>query len=144
MAIPTSYSENDFRVYLYTILGETAGALGLEPIPADFDEAVYDTLNDYGVSDLSEATDITKLRLLGKLNAWKRALAVVSSDYNFSDAGAKYDRSKVFDQIEKNITKLKLEALPYLSAYQIGVSTIDWKNDPYEYVPVEDKPRVPR
>jgi len=144
MAFPTRYTDATLLAYMLASLGSVGDILGFGMGTLVLTEAANDVLFDYGITDAADATDMIKIRALARYHAWKTALTEVSLDYNFSDAGAKYDRGQMFDHVEKQLLKFKKDALLYLSDYQIESSTIDWKADPYEFVPLEDKPRIPR
>jgi hypothetical protein len=122
---------------MYNILGATADAIGLTNTDADFGEAVTDCLLEYGISDAADlpgtiATD-KKLRTLARMFAWKTALAQISADYNFADGGAKYDRGQMFQHIKEQVNLATAEALPYLTEYAVGIESVDYTQDPYEY-----------
>ena len=144
MAFPTSYTDAELLTYMVSVLGSVAGVLNLDVSDTVLIEAEYDVLFDYGINDAAEANDINKLRTLARYHSWVTVLSEISLDYNFSDAGAKYDRGQMFDHVEKKLAKAKNEALPYLPNYQIESDTIDWQNDPYEFHQPGTYTEVPR
>jgi hypothetical protein len=131
MPVPTSYTEDTLKTFMITALSKAATAIGLTV--SDMGEAVIQTLVEYGVTDITDATNIAKLRALAKINAWRTALASVSADYNFADAGARYDRSQVSMMIREYLKGALLEALPYDPNYLIEVDRVDQVQDPYEF-----------
>ena len=117
--------------YLIAYLGKLA--LTLEWDEADLDIVVTDTIEDYGISTEAEATDIKKLRLLGKVNLWKKVLTETSGDYNFSSDGGSFSRSQFYDMALKNYEIACNDALEYLPNYQIKVTDLSFANDPYQW-----------
>lgn len=123
--------------YLIAYLGNLAEILGWEE--SNLPIVVEDTLSDYGVSTEAEATDTRKLRLLGKVNLWKKALVELSSKYNFSADGASFSQSQFYEMVLKNYERACNEALEYMPNYQIQVGEVITEHDPYQYLPWEDR-----
>lgn len=97
MAMPALYSEYSLGSYMLDSLGELAGILGMDDIVVS--EAVNDALLGYGVSDITKATDIARLRSAARVAAWRMALARASAMYQFSADGASYSRQQVTEHI---------------------------------------------
>jgi len=99
---------------------------------SDFSVIVEDALALYGVATEAEATDTDKLYAVARLALWRQAETDVSLDMDFAADGRSYKRSQMHDMILKNLAQAKMEATPYLSVLQIGVTTITIR-DPYDY-----------
>lgn len=136
MPIPPSYSEITLADYMVTCLGKVAAVLEL--VSADFEESVIDVLLQYGVSDISSATNIQKLRALAKVAAWKKAVEEVSVSYDFSADGGSYNRSQMQELCAKSLAAAESDAGDYLPALRIGIDTLSFSQDPYNYSGGED------
>ncbi|MCC6490679.1 MAG: hypothetical protein IT364_24550 [Candidatus Hydrogenedentes bacterium] len=142
MAIPTSYTEATFAAYLHSELGPVASSLAWTVDAGDYDEAVNDALLMYGVTDIAGITgaeNIQKLRLLGKLAAWRRVLEHTAGDHDFSADGASYSRSQVNQMAQERVQDLETRAAPYLDEYSISVQRMDHPNNPYGSTELEDR-----
>lgn len=130
MTPPTSYTEATLKTFMWTELQDVADAVGLDQTTM-LDEAVNDTLIEYGVSVITDATDIKKLRALAKYFAWKLAVSQVSADYAFSEASASYQRNQALEGLLKRLAIAEREALPYLTSYAVGTVLTEYPEDPY-------------
>lgn len=124
-------NELDLRIYMLEVLSGTGGALGLTE--ASFLEAVKHVLLDYGAETVDQMTDLRKILVISRMQAWAVALAHVSADYNFADAGSRYDRGQMFDHIGKQYSMAMIDAANYLSDYEVKVTPVDQVEDPYEF-----------
>lgn len=145
MAIPSSYTEVELQDYMLEITSAISSVIGL--VSSDFTEAVNDTLVNYGVNSIASATNIKKLRLLAKIEAWRTVVNVTVAEYDQSrDSG----ESQVWDkknQLHTN-AKAQLEAaetqaasLGYVAdgaTYNtVAFGTITY-NDPYSITEDEE------
>lgn len=114
-------------------LGGIATTLGLTTI--DFVETVNDVLAAYGVSDIADATDIVKLRVLARVAALRRAQVAALSWYDFSADGGSFSRSQVQAQIKAMLSDAETDAFPYTGAYAVTRATLTYTTeaDPYQW-----------
>lgn len=109
MAIPTSYTESTLRDYMLTVTENVASALGWTA--TKFTEAVNDALVAYGVSDITSATDIAKLRTLAKVEAWKAVVDGTAADIEFTADGATFKRQQMHQQAVAALERAQAEAV---------------------------------
>ena len=70
MTLPTSYTEATFGTYLEAVLGtEVKAVLGISAITTG-DEIIYDTLIDYGITDIAYDTKGNEIYSLQSRNGW--------------------------------------------------------------------------
>lgn len=131
MAVPASYTDEELRIFMITVLGRVATVIGWTKDTGQIAEAVNDTLIAYGVDDISEATDVEKLRALARHYAWSAAVDWLSTDFNFSADGGRYDRAQVFEHAQQRLDAAWSEAFQYLPRYSIQAHTTSYTVDPY-------------
>lgn len=131
MAAPATYTEQTLAEYMHSALGAMAGTVGLTVEGGSYAEAVNDTLLTYGVSDIGDATDIAKLRLLARLHAWRLVVTYTAANYAFSADGGSYSRDQVHAHAVSMVSALETEAAPHLAEYQAVVQRVDYLHDPY-------------
>lgn len=139
MPVPTAYTETELAAYMHSKLGDVAGALGYSVDIGDYDEAVVDTLLEYGVSDIANATNVKKLRALALVEAWKKALADLAIRHDFSADGGSYSRMQMHEMATKNLEAAKTSALTYDDAYTVGRTRVVNITDPYQVIPDKDR-----
>lgn len=137
MAIPTSYTETTLAEYMLAVLGVVGQTLGLSS--SSFGEAVTDTLLAYGTDDISQATDMKKLRALAKAAAWKKACDDLVGFYRFSADGGTFDRNQMREMAEKALTLAQADAAAYDPNYVVGIVRAASVNDPYRYTPEDEQ-----
>lgn len=108
MAIPSSYTESALRDYMVTVTANVAGAIGWTA--TEFTEPVNDVLVAYGVDNITDATDIAKLRSLARVEAWRAVAGATVADYNFSADGGSYSRNQLHEQAVKALERAESEA----------------------------------
>lgn len=138
MPLPTVYTEETLALYMHITLGNVAEALGYD-VSESYFEAVNETLLDYGVDDLSNATDIRKLRALARAQAWRKAANDTAGDYDFKAGDGSYNRSQVHEQCVVNLNMALTEAAAYSDRYQVTRSKAVYIHDPYQYHEEEDR-----
>lgn len=117
MAIPTSYTDDELKAYMLGTL-EGVGPSSAWAITA-FDEQLNDVLIDYGVTAIASATDITKLRVIARVHAWRKLSRAVAGDVDFSADGGTYKQSQLHDMIADELEKAEADAAVY------AVSAVD-------------------
>jgi len=142
MSAPTVYTEKTLGDYMGAVLGSLASILSLASGATDagsFSEAVNATLLAYGVTNISQATDVLKLRALARAEAWQLALDRLSGLYDFVEPGGEYKRSQMHAQAELSLQAARMDALVYDPGYVVSVTRQDVVNDPYRYRTDEER-----
>lgn len=114
MAIPTSYSDYTLSQFMLNELAEVNEYFNWTP--ASFTEQVVDTLIDYGVSTLSEATDIPKLRAIARLQVWQKAKLAAAKFIDNRMVDDDRSQSQLFDHIASNLQQAQAAASIYLTS----------------------------
>ena len=135
MPVPTSYTEITFAMYLHGVLGVTAEMIGWTVVGDSYAEVINDTLLAYGVADIGDATDLSKLRVLGRMCLWQMAKTAVIPEVNYSADGQNYSREAIFQHIDNMLSQARIDALPFFdTGYQVDVYGVS-HDDPY--APIE-------
>lgn len=137
MAAPTSYTETTFKEYLHTVLGAMAAGLGWTVVGGEYDEPVNETLLAYAVDDIASATDIRKLRALGRCELWRAVMAAIVGDYDFRADGGDYKRSQVYKHAAAQLAQAEMDAIVYDVWYAVQVGTLTCVYDPYQPDPLD-------
>jgi len=142
MAAPSVYTEKTLAEFMAAELGKIGTGLSYTVGVADagsYAEAVNETLLRYGVTSISAATEILKLRALARVQAWRKACNDLASNFNFSSDGSKFERQAVYRQALVNLDSALVLAAEWdtSGAYEISVTRINPVNDPYRYRPEE-------
>lgn len=127
MAIPTSYTEPELITRLQVTLRPVLSVIGWETNDPIYHEIVVNCLNEYGVTDLADASDINKLLKLARYFAWQAAVDALSVRYDYSDGGASYSRSQAYEQAKERYQEAFYAANEFLSEFT--VSSVPTVND---------------
>lgn len=144
MGVPAQYSEAMLAEYQVSALGELASVLGWDAGTAQVQEAVTDTLLDYGASDITSISgtdNIRKLRALSRLSIWRAVAGATAGFYSFTDvASQKFDRDKVHKQALAmlEVAQNEARALGADPTYSVSVWSVQ-RTDPYIVVPDEER-----
>jgi hypothetical protein len=115
MSVPDVYTESALANFMrYGILRKTADVLGWL-VQADYQEAIDQTLLDYGVSDISDALNIPKLRSLARMNAWKAVMEANVPAYQATADGATFHRDQIYDHARQQYMAAVSDASPFLN-----------------------------
>lgn len=131
MAIPTEYTEATLKAFMHSELREVAEVLGWTVNAGSYDPIVDNTLELYGVSTITEAIDIKKLRLLARVALWRAVVTTVSLDYAFSADGGNFSRNQMVESARRTLQSLETDALSYLDSYIVQVAALHSPKDPY-------------
>ncbi len=142
MALPTSYTEEQFKQYLHNTLnlGGFADDMGWTVDDGQYDEIVNNALLYYGASDISTisgATDINKLRVAGQVALWEGVLDGVSHYRQSSTPdGASSSLNQVYEHAEKQLARVQGKAaglgLSGASIYPpVRIYGVRYQDDPY-------------
>ena len=131
MAIPSEYTEEELKTYMLGVLQSVGPAS--EWTTDDFDEEVIDVLLQYGVTDISQATDIGKLRAIARVISWRKLMSAVSGDFDFSADGGQYSRSQVFKQAQAQLSEAERSAADYLTENAAVIGSMVFY-DPYQTI----------
>jgi hypothetical protein len=122
-------------VYLHGVLGVTAEMIGWTVAGDSYAEVINDTLLAYGVADIAQAADVSKLRTLGRMCLWQMAKTAVIPEVNYSADGQNYSREAIFQHIDNMLSQARIDALPfYDTGYQMDMYGVSY-DDPY--APIE-------
>lgn len=136
-----AYTSETLALYIIRQARGVAPALGWAT-PEDVSDIIDDTLLEYGVSSVEQATDERRLRILSRYFAWKSAVEQSAGKIKVSIGGQSWDRDKIQAQAKEAFLLAKDEAAPYLSitavteqepangtvkTYYLG----SWSKDPY-------------
>ena len=138
MAVPASYTEKALAEYMASLLGAVVTVLGLTvgaSDAGDYEEAVNDTLLAYGTDDISSVsgrTNIQKLRVIAKAQAWQLAVNNFAAYTKFSADGGSYDRNQLFEQAKQNLADAEVAAMAYDANYAVRRRSVDAMHDPYQ------------
>jgi hypothetical protein len=139
MPVPTSYTEETLIQFMHSTLAEMATVLGWTVDGGHYDEAVVETLLVYGVSQIAEASDIRKLRACARVQVWQAVSNATAGDYDYEAEDVSYSRSQVHAQASAMLEKTLLDAMPYTDVYSVVIDEVIFKNDPYVYIPDEER-----
>lgn len=135
MAVPTSYTAEDFGTYLLGRLGHTATGLGWATGAngGDFEEVINDTLIQMGLTDIANVTAarIPELRALAQVHLWTAVAESVAGDFDFSADGASYSRSQLQEHAQAMLEKAETRAMQYDPSYQVTGHPAKYHRDPY-------------
>lgn len=135
MSVPSSYSDATIADFMLATLGDVGTVLGMTD--ASFEEPIIDTLLAYGEDDIADATDISKLRALARVQAWRTALRNAAARYDFADGTENLKRSQIFAHIQAALASAESDASVFASedsSYVVGRATVTYANDPYQRV----------
>lgn len=138
MAFPTSYTEITLGQFMYKTLGDVATVLGISEPTEDansLEEAVYETLINYGTDDISTISglqNIKKLRVLAKEAAWQFAVDNLAAQYKFSADGASFELQQIYEQAKKNLESARIDAFAYDPTYRATIGKVRFERDPYQ------------
>lgn len=136
MPVPTAYTENTLAVFMHETLGEIAELIGWVATGASvgsYGLMIENALVAYGVSDISLATDIAKLRAAAKLAAWSGALTSLSTRYDFSSEQQSFKRSQMAEIAKVQLARAESESagVGVLPGWSVEASSLTFALDPY-------------
>ena len=117
--IPSSYTEDMLKSYMVGRVRTIADLLGMTV--DHFTESVNDVLIAYGVDDISNATDIPKLRALAHVQAWMLVAEVASGEYQFAADGGSFNKKQIYDNAVATLERLSITYAPYLPSTEIEI-----------------------
>jgi hypothetical protein len=96
MPLPTTYTAEELAAWMRDELLATATVLGMsDPAHPGYTTAVRRTVRAYGVSDISQATDVVKLEALALIEVWRSVVNQTATAINFEADGGRYDREAI-------------------------------------------------
>lgn len=146
----TSYSEAVFADYLFSVLGEVGSMLGWTPGSAAVQEALNDTLLEYGettitnivgTNGLKGTNALRRLRALGRRAIWRAVVQATSGKYSFGDAGQSFQRKQINDMARETLKLAETECLEWDPMYAVGIVGVNRPADPY--IVLQDSQRIP-
>lgn len=117
MAAPQTYTESQLAVYCLDTLGPVAAQLGWTAFSPAVDEIVNETLFRCGVSDIADVTDINRLRVTARWQAWRVAVDYLANQYTIGmpGGGGQLTRSQLYDHAKERLDAAYLEMRRLLS-----------------------------
>lgn len=114
MPLPTAYTDTTLATYLHSLAPDLLTSLGWSVAGGSYAEIINDTLLAYGVADLSQATNIGKLRAVARYALWTAVLdALAGNRFDFSADGSQFSRSQIYTQARQQQMLAKAEAARY-------------------------------
>lgn len=138
MPIPTAYTEPELAQFALTQLGDLATALSWAVETPSVTEAVTDALLAYGVSAIVDATDVPKLRALGRVAIWRAVARATAGHHRFGADQMSFDRQQVHEHALKMVGEAEREAAALgVGPYGLVVTAVvrDSASDPYAVHP---------
>lgn len=130
MPPPTAYTEAQLAAYLLKDLGEIAEVLGWTS-QAQLQEAIHDTVLAYPAADIAACTDVTRVRALARVMAWRQAVGSLSARFDFSDNAGSYSRSQMLKGARDRLADAEYAASTYLPGMTVYVDPVPRSGDPY-------------
>lgn len=132
MPLPAAYTEETLAQFMHTVLGPVASTMDYvtpEGDAGDYAEAVNETLLAYDISDIADATDIKKVRVLARREAWRKVMDETAGHYDVSADDASYKRSQLHEQAKANFEQAATEAAQYDSAdFSVGIVELTYSD----------------
>ena len=132
MAFPTYTTNDQLSGFMLTVLGPTGAALEWATGAATTTEIVNDVLIGYGVTDISEATDIEKLRAIARWQAWRWAADALAAEFDVSTDGQSLSLSQLHKQAIAARDAAWSACVPHLSVYAVTATPIIHVDDPVD------------
>lgn len=134
MAAPSTYTEETLAAFMVVELDDVARVLGWSDL-SHLQEPINETLLAYGASDIADATDVTQLRALARVMAWRAACSALVTRYDFADPDGRYSRSQMFKAAQERVAAAESAAAGWLPSVML-VSPVTYQYDPY--MPLND------
>lgn len=144
MPAPTAYSESVFADYLTTVLGNFADVLGWSPGSPQVQEALADTLLEYGettIGNIVGIRHIRRVRALGRRAIWRAVVQATAADYTATDNNQTLEREQLQKQSLKALELAEYECREWDPQYAVTIVGVNRPHDPYAVRP--DAERVP-
>ena len=142
MTVATAYaSEDALGSYLLEVLGRVAETLGWKT-PQDLRLPVLEALSDYGASDIASVSgfdNARKLRALGRVQAWRAAVANLAAMHDYSEGGGSASKDQLYRHAKEMLADAVAEAATYSATYAVAIDRVTYLHDPYTAVPDEDR-----
>jgi len=150
---PATLTEPWLAQYLHTVLGTVADVLGLSPGGDDdargsYDVAILHTVlayygDAYLAGDaLSGATDLQRLLVLARREAWRLAAGRAAGEFDFASAGTSESRGQLYKQITAELARAEAEAAGYdtaQGAFALGIDAVFRPHDPYASLSADER-----
>jgi hypothetical protein len=142
MPVPTQYSEANLAEYIVSVLDEVASLLGWDNGTPQVQEALADTLLEYGQTDLAQitgTTSIRRLRALGRRAIWRAVVQATAGKYDFRDSDATFTRSQINSQAREMLKLAETDCLEFSATYAVSIVSINRPHDPYSVRPDSER-----
>lgn len=109
MPVPSSYTESSLMAFMRDdVLRVTGRQLGLTN-DADYRDALTEVTIGLGVSDITQATDIARVRALARREAWRTAMQQAAGEHHAENEGKAHDRQQIYDHCVAMFNQASLE-----------------------------------
>lgn len=140
MPVPTAYTEAQLAAFMHDQLGEVGLILGFTAPSGQvgsYQEAIYAALFEYGVSNVSNASDIRKIRALARKAAIEKAMMSLAGRYTFRTGDKTFNRREMQQMLAPMLESARTECLEFDVNNTVAIDKITWRDDPYAYLPDE-------
>lgn len=130
MPAPSTYTEEELAAFMVSDLSEVGQVLGWSDL-SHMQEAVNDTLLALDVAEIGDA-DVTGLRAVARVMAWRQACAALVARYDFADPDGRYSRAQMLKGAQQRVIECERMAVEYLPSVMVAViSQASYSYDPY-------------
>lgn len=112
MSVPSSQNATELAAYMHGKLGRVAAMLGFST-PANYQQAITDTLIAYGVADIGSATNVPRLLALASVEVWRLATQQLAPQINTTTDGRSQNRRELFEHCQAMLDDAQTVARQY-------------------------------
>lgn len=143
MSEPGAFTVEECALFCAQLAGPIGDALGWYAAAGDYQPVIDAALLAYGdpfdLAQISGADPIKKLRALLRVEVWRRICDYTAGDFDFKADGGTFSRSQVYAQAVSQLHRAEADAIAFVPAYQVTPIRMEYKNDPYQYRPEEER-----
>lgn len=111
MPFPVLTTEQGLAEYMEAKLRDLGDVPGWSAAAMSYELAVWETLLEYGVPDITQATDPRKLTTLAEVMALRAALIALAPVFDASDEGQSQKRSQMYAHAADLLTRAEQRAV---------------------------------
>lgn len=133
MSAPISYNADELALYLHSVVGPNVAAILGWSAPDSYSEIVTDAVLSYGVEDIAEADNISKLRAIARMHVWRAVMEQTTGHYDLTmPDGIRAERNQLHQQAKGAYLEARKVAMRHGAEYVVGVAAIR-HNDPFTH-----------
>lgn len=133
MSIPVSYTADELALYLHSVVGPNVVAILGWSAPDSYSEIVTDAVLSYGVEDIAEADNISKLRAIARMHVWRAVMEQTTGHYDLTmPDGIRAERNQIHQQAKGAYLEARKEAMRHGTDYSVGVTSVRY-DDPFTH-----------